>query len=82
MEYFKSEDLESGEFQPSWLPKLEHPSIAPEYVDAASKAIVQGFLLAFPERAFDIGDEWNKLLPDYKFTDAEEFLEEAWKGKP
>ncbi|KAH7084005.1 hypothetical protein FB567DRAFT_446364 [Paraphoma chrysanthemicola] len=82
VEDFKSEDLESGSFKPSWLPKLEHPSIAPEHVDAASKMIVQGFLLAFPEKAFDIGDQWNKILPNYKFTGAEEFLTEAWKGKP
>jgi hypothetical protein len=28
-----------------------------------------------------VSDEWNRLLPDYRFTGAEEFLEKAWVGK-
>jgi hypothetical protein len=28
-----------------------------------------------------VSDQWNRLLPDYKFTDAEEFLEKYWTGK-
>ncbi|KAJ4176093.1 hypothetical protein NW755_014615, partial [Fusarium falciforme] len=27
---------------------------------------------------FEISDEWNKLLPDYEFTQPKEFLREAW----
>lgn len=31
---------------------------------------------------FLCSDEWNKLLPDFKFTQAEEFLTSVWDGKP
>jgi hypothetical protein len=41
-----------------------------------------GMQLAFGEGAFDTGDEWNRLLPDYEFTDVESFLRKAWDGKP
>jgi hypothetical protein len=28
-----------------------------------------------------VSDEWNRLLPDYRFTDAEDFLSKHWAGK-
>lgn len=47
-----------------------------------SKVIVAGLLLAISAGAYNCSDEWNRLLPDYKFTQPEEFLSEAWRGKP
>jgi len=44
------------------------------------KILLGGVLLGFSEGAFDVSDEWNKLLPEYKFTGAEEFLTDAWRG--
>jgi hypothetical protein len=38
-------------------------------------------LLGISAGALNVTDEWNQLLPDYKFTQAEEFLGEAWKSK-
>ncbi|KAF2025155.1 NAD(P)-binding protein [Setomelanomma holmii] len=81
-EHFSSEQLESGNYKPSWFPVVDHPSILPEHVEAASKMIVSELLLAIRDKAFEVGDEWNKLLPEYKFTEAEGFLREAWAGKP
>ncbi|KAL4861360.1 hypothetical protein BDV12DRAFT_180390 [Aspergillus spectabilis] len=78
----KAEDFESGEWETSWLPKVDHPSIPKEQVEVFSRLGVQGLVLGFSNGAFDSSDEWNKLLPDYKFTQAQEFLEEIWKGKP
>lgn len=40
--------------------------------------MVTGLLLAFKDNAFQVSDEWNKLLPDYKFTKPEEWLAQAW----
>jgi hypothetical protein len=64
-----------------WLPRTEHPSIPPEHRDAASKAMVPGILLAIKDGAFTSSDTWNKLLPEFKFEDAETFLVREWKGK-
>ena len=47
-----------------------------------AKMVLIGFTKAFGAGAFDVGDEWNGLLPDYEFTDVRTFLREAWKGKP
>ncbi|KAF1939324.1 NAD(P)-binding protein [Clathrospora elynae] len=78
----KADELERGTWKSSWVPKIDHPSIPPEYVEAASKTIVAGILLAIGARAFESGDAWNRLLPDYDFADAEAFLKQAWDGKP
>ncbi|MCJ1401942.1 hypothetical protein MMC11_005159 [Xylographa trunciseda] len=82
IEKLKADELESGEWKSTWIPKLDHPSIPPEQVDMFSKIIVAGMLLAISAKAYSCSDEWNRLLPDYKFTQPEEFLSEAWGGKP
>ena len=82
VERLKAHDLESGAWTASWIPKLDHPSIPPGQVDAFSRVIVAGVLLAISAKNFHISEEWNRLLPDYKFTQAEEFLTEVWRDKP
>jgi hypothetical protein len=72
----------NGTWSNSWIPKTSHPSIPPEHVEIASKTVTAGILLAIKEGAFDCGDEWNKLLSEYEFEDAERFLKKAWAGKP
>jgi hypothetical protein len=73
--------LKNGIVKSEWLPRTEHPSIPPEHRDAASKAIVPGFLLAIKDGGFNSSDSWNRLLPDFVFEDAEKFLEREWHGK-
>lgn len=82
IEKLKADELESGAWKTSWVPKLDHPSIPPEQVDMFSRIIVAGLLLAISAGAYSCSDEWNRLLPDYKFAQPEEFLSEAWRGKP
>ncbi|MCJ1386188.1 hypothetical protein MMC17_009314 [Xylographa soralifera] len=82
VEKLKADELDSGAWKTSWIPKLDHPSIPPKQVDMLSRVIVAGLLLAISAEAFSCSDEWNQLLPDYKFTQPEEFLSEAWHGKP
>lgn len=81
-EKLKVDELESGTWKSSWLPKFEHPSIPPEQVDMFSRFGTAGILLAMSDNAFECSDEWNRLLPDYKFTQPEEFLADFWRGKP
>ena len=47
-----------------------------------AKMVLIGFTKAFGAGAFDVGDEWNRSLPDYKFTDVRTFLRKVWEGKP
>jgi hypothetical protein len=82
IERLKADELESGAWKTSWVPKLDHPSIPPEKVAMFSRIFVASFLLALSSKAYCCSDEWNRLLPDYKFTQPEEFLSKAWRGKP
>jgi hypothetical protein len=81
LDTLKTEHLQNGTWTSSWVPRLEHPSIAPENRESASRTMVPGLMLATMEGMFVVGDEWNKFLPGYEFTDAEVFLREAWEGR-
>lgn len=83
IEKVKPQDLESEAWSASWMPRFSHPAIPPELVsDKLSKTVVSGILLGISAGCFKVSDEWNRLLHDYEFTTAEEFLTEAWSGKP
>ena len=47
-----------------------------------SRIIAAGVLLAVSADNYNCSAEWNKLLPDYAFTQPEDFLSKAWRGKP
>lgn len=64
------------------MPVLDHPSIPPEQVEMFSGIILTGLWRAIVAGDYVCPDEWNRLLPTYKFTQPEEFLSEAWRGKP
>ncbi|KAK1590306.1 NmrA-like family protein [Colletotrichum navitas] len=72
------EDLKSGVVKAPWLPRLDHPAIPKETLDAVTPSFVAGFLLGISAGTFDVSDEWNRLLPDFEFTQPEEFLATAW----
>ncbi|WYZ44889.1 hypothetical protein EsH8_VIII_000205 [Colletotrichum jinshuiense] len=78
VEKLKAEDLEAGEVKAPWMPIANHPAIPPEMRNAFSASLVSGILLGISAGNFKITDEWNQLLPDYKFTKPEEFLTKAW----
>ncbi|KAF4457195.1 hypothetical protein F53441_839 [Fusarium austroafricanum] len=74
----KSDDLEAGIVKASWLPLPEHPSIPVEIREKIAADMVKSLLLGIKHGAMQVSDEWNKLLPDYEFTQPEEFLTKAW----
>jgi hypothetical protein len=82
VERLKADDLKAGVVKSSWLPKADHHSFTPEEATALAENVTAGILLGISAGALNVSDEWNKLLPDYKFTKAEDFLTEAWRGKP
>ncbi|KAJ0163171.1 hypothetical protein CTA2_3394 [Colletotrichum tanaceti] len=75
----KAKDLEAGLVaEAPWLPSVDHPSIPKESVDALSAVMLSAFLLGISAGNFEISDEWNRLLPDFRFTRPEDFLTTAW----
>ncbi|KAL4967675.1 uncharacterized protein BDV14DRAFT_168989 [Aspergillus stella-maris] len=81
VEKVKKEDFEAGTWETSWVPIVDHPSIPKDQVLAFSRPATAGISMGFANEAFHAEPVWNGLLPDYKFTQVGEFLEEVWKGK-
>ncbi|KAJ6442815.1 GTP-binding protein ypt4 [Purpureocillium lavendulum] len=81
VERLKAEDLEAGELKSSWKPTARHPAFSEEQFHAISAKLMSGVLLGISAGALHVSDEWNRLLPEYRFSQAEDFLAEAWRDK-
>ena len=46
------------------------------------KIVLIGTLLSSAKGAWDVSNDMNRLLPNFEFTEIEDFLSGAWKGKP
>lgn len=80
--HLEREDILAGEWKAPWTPVMDHPSLTKEQVEGMSKHITGRILLSFNNGGWAVGDEWNRIFPELKTTKLEDFLEEAWKGKP
>ncbi|CAG7555668.1 unnamed protein product [Fusarium equiseti] len=78
IEWLKLEDLLAGELKTDKYPRLPLPSVPEDQVEAFSKMVVSGLLIGYHRGVFAVSDEWNKRLPEYKFTKAEELLRRVW----
>ncbi|KAK5993993.1 Oxidoreductase swnN-like protein [Cladobotryum mycophilum] len=79
------EDLEAGNLVASWSLGKRHPSFTDDQAEELAgmlKTVLISTLLSSAKGAWDVSDAWNKLLPDYQFTQIEDFLAEVWVGKP
>lgn len=83
VDYLQADDLrqEPPVIKSSWLPTVGHHSSPPEAWQAYVPRLIAGMLLANSAGSMKVSDEWNRCLPDYRFTGVEEFLVKAWKGK-
>lgn len=81
VEKLKAEDLKVGMVKCSWLPSVDHSGIPRAQAEALAPMLVAGMLLAISAGALKVTDEWNRLLPDYQFAQAGEFLAKAWRDK-
>lgn len=82
IEKVKLADLEKGILTASWTLEASHPSVKGDQVEKMLKTVLIGTLLSSAKGAWDVSDEMNQLLPDFKFTQIEDFLTEVWDGKP
>ena len=82
IEKVKLNDLEKGVLTASWALEASHPSVAQDQIDKMMKGVLVGTLLSSSKGAWDVSNEFNQLLPDFKFVGIEDFLTAAWEGKP
>ncbi len=81
----KEADIRAGEIKASWMPvvaPVNQAPMTPEDAANMSKMFVSGVLLSSIPGSWAASDEWNKIFPDYKFDEINEFLGEIWAGKP
>jgi hypothetical protein len=64
------------------MPTFKHPDLTAEQIVDFSKVILRGTLLSSLIGSWVVSDAWNQLLPDYKFTSAEELLAKCWAEQP
>ncbi|KAG8353157.1 hypothetical protein FVEN_g8865 [Fusarium venenatum] len=81
IEWLKMEDVAAGELKTDNYPRIDLPSIPQDRVEAFSKMAIVGILNAYHRGVYDVSDEWNQLLPDLKFTKADELLGRVWGRK-
>lgn len=82
MERLKTANLKAGIVKSSWKPLVTHPSIPAEEREARAASIVADITLMIRAGGLAVSDEWNRLLPDYRFTEPRKFLFDVWSGKP
>lgn len=70
-------DIEAGVLKVK-MPLIQHPSIPEDQREAWNVPGWIGILTAVAKGAWLVTAEWNKLLPDYKFTSMEDFVKQAW----
>ena len=78
-------DLQAGNLNTPWTLAARHPSFTDaeaDHLTAILKTVLIGTLLSSQKGAWDVSDEWNQRLPEYKFTEIEAFLAEVWEGRP
>ncbi|KAI1776194.1 NAD(P)-binding protein [Hypoxylon cercidicola] len=81
VDWFKLEDIEAEERNMDRFATFDFHKSPPEEFAAFMDVALKGCLLGISRGAYDVTDEWNKLLPDYKFTQVEDFVKEVWGGK-
>lgn len=63
------------------MPPITHASIPEDMRKAFYVPAWTGSLQSFTSGAWTVTDEWNQLLPDYKFISMEELVREAFKDE-
>ncbi|KAH8845010.1 hypothetical protein MCOR01_002266 [Pyricularia oryzae] len=67
-------DLEAGILKSSWRPEPDHPAVPKNMTEAEKDFVPARFAMNIKAEVLASSDEWNRLLPDYKFTKVEEFI--------
>ncbi|KAI1138895.1 NAD(P)-binding protein [Hypoxylon sp. FL0543] len=77
VDWLKMDDVESGEM----INSVDLRSATPEEIGAFLKSATRRILAAISRGAYDVTDEWNRILPDYEFTQVEDFIKKVWGEK-
>lgn len=57
---------------------VEHHGVPKEMREQVSKGVLLEYAAGLKRGVWTVSNEWNKLLPDFEFTSAEEYLKGIW----
>lgn len=61
--------------------KFDLNSASPEEIATFLDVATKGILVGIGCGAYAVTDEWNRLLPDYEFTQVGDFVKKVWAGR-
>lgn len=64
------------------MPKVDHSAIPSDQAEQLAGMFLAGMALGIHAGALTVSDEWNRILPDYRFSQPAEFLAVVWNGQP
>lgn len=62
-------------------PLMEYPAIPNDRRVEFSRMATAEAMKGITRGAWEVSDEWNKLLPGFQFSEPEQFLRRYWEGK-
>ncbi|UQC77235.1 uncharacterized protein CLUP02_02702 [Colletotrichum lupini] len=74
----KLEDLKAGIVKTDFAPEIDVPGVPAEQKEYFSNVVVIGATISTARGTWATTDEWNKLLPEFKPTTIEEYLQKTW----
>ncbi|KAK1524609.1 hypothetical protein CPAR01_13557 [Colletotrichum paranaense] len=74
----KLEDLKAGIVKTDFAPDIDVPGVPAEQKEYFSNVVVIGATISTARGTWATTDEWNKLLPEFKPTTIEEYLQKTW----
>lgn len=79
IDWLEMDDLMAGDLKTDNYTRIELPSTPQEQIEVFSKMAIVGYLISSARGVWTVSDEWNRLLPDLKFTQVEDFITKYWK---
>ncbi|KAI2615531.1 NAD(P)-binding protein [Hypoxylon sp. NC1633] len=79
--WLNKSDLEAEKRTTEHMQGFDLHNSSPEQLGAFLQWATRGILLAVTRGVYDVTDEWNKILPDYEFTQVEDFVKKLWGNK-
>lgn len=79
--WINKQELETEDRKMERFADIDLHNSPKERVNEFLAMAARGILLGMSRGAYTVTDEWNRLLPDYEFTQVEDFIKGVWGAK-
>jgi hypothetical protein len=74
-------DLEAGEAKIAKPIRFPAHYVFPGQEDTFAVSVTSSILISISRGVWTVSDEWNRLLPEYKFSQPEDFVRRLWSAR-